>query len=143
MTPEHWGPLALQDHGPEPLVFDATCPRGLIGANFAFRRRIFDCLGEFSPAVQRVKDGVGSTEDHEMVQRLHRRGRPRRLCPQRRGDHAGPARANGARLPPPLAPGPRPLHGTDDKPRHTEQTTGGRLLAYRLVETPCLKACAG
>ena len=70
VTPEHWGPLALQDHGPEPLVFDATCPRGLIGANFAFRRRIFDCLGEFSPAVQRVKDGVGSTEDHEMVQRL-------------------------------------------------------------------------
>ena len=74
LTPEHWGPLALQDHGPEPLVFDATCPRGLIGANFAFRHRVFESLGEFSPEVQRVKDGIGSTEDHEMLQRLYDAG---------------------------------------------------------------------
>lgn len=74
VTPEHWGPLALQDHGPEPLVFDAACRRGLIGANLAFRRRTFDSLGEFSPDVQRVKDGIGSTEDHEMVQRLYDAG---------------------------------------------------------------------
>lgn len=74
VTAEHWGPLALQDHGPEPLLFDATRPRGLIGANFAFRRGVFESLGEFSPDVQRVKDGIGSTEDHEMLQRLYDAG---------------------------------------------------------------------
>ena len=74
LTPEHWGPLALQDHGDRALVFDAKVPRGLIGANFAFRRDAFDRLGEFSPRVQRVKDGVGSTEDHEMLQRLYDAG---------------------------------------------------------------------
>jgi glycosyltransferase involved in cell wall biosynthesis len=74
ITPERWGPLALQDHGPWPLVFDASFPYGLIGANFAFRLRTFDRVGMFSPAVQRVKDGIGSTEDHEMLNRLYTSG---------------------------------------------------------------------
>ena len=71
ITREHWAPLALQDHGPEVLAFDVAQPRGLIGANLAFRRGVFDWLGEFSTEVQRVRDGVGSTEDHEMLQRLY------------------------------------------------------------------------
>ena len=74
ITPGHWAPLALQDHGPEALTFDGENPRGLIGANFAFRRGVFEWLGDFSPAVQRVKDGIGSTEDHEMLQRLYDAG---------------------------------------------------------------------
>lgn len=74
LTPEHWGPLALQDHGAAPLLFDSADPRGLIGANFAFRRTVFEWLGGFSPDVQRVKDGIGSTEDHEMLQRLYDAG---------------------------------------------------------------------
>jgi glycosyltransferase involved in cell wall biosynthesis len=74
LTPEHWDPLALQDHGPLPRTFDARTPLGLIGANFAFRKRVFDDIGGFSPEVQRVKDGIGSTEDHEFLHRLYTHG---------------------------------------------------------------------
>lgn len=74
ITPRHWAPLALQDHGPEVRVFDARVPVGLVGANFAFRKRVFDRLGGFSPAVQRVKNGIGSTEDHEFLARLYASG---------------------------------------------------------------------
>jgi glycosyltransferase involved in cell wall biosynthesis len=74
LTQDHWGPLALQDHGDNPRVFDETTPAGLVGANFAFRGSVFDRIGEFSPDVQRVKDGIGSTEDHEFLSRLYAAG---------------------------------------------------------------------
>lgn len=74
LTPEHWGPLALQDHGSLRRIFDRGHPVGLVGANFAFRRRVFDRIGGFSPEVQRVKNGIGSTEDHEFLRRLYAAG---------------------------------------------------------------------
>jgi len=74
LTREHWAPLALQDHGDSQRVFDRSAPIGLIGANVAFRRQVFDRVGTFSPAVQRVKDGIGSTEDHELLNRLYDSG---------------------------------------------------------------------
>lgn len=74
LTTEHWGPLALQDHGSERRMFDESVPIGLIGANFAFRADVFDRIGGFSVNVQRVKDGVGSTEDHELLRRLYAAG---------------------------------------------------------------------
>ena len=74
LTPEHWGPLALQDHGATRREFDASTPIGLIGANFAFRKSVFHRLGGFSHDVQRVKDGIGSTEDHEFLRRLYSSG---------------------------------------------------------------------
>jgi cellulose synthase/poly-beta-1,6-N-acetylglucosamine synthase-like glycosyltransferase len=74
LTRAHWGPLALQDHGDAPLTFDAKQPVCLIGANVAFRRSVFGRVGLFSPAVQRVKDGIGSTEDHELLLRLYAAG---------------------------------------------------------------------
>ena len=74
ITSDHWGPLALQDHGDIPLTFNRTVPRGLIGANVAFRLSTFDRVGLFSPAVQRVRDGIGSTEDHEMLRRVYASG---------------------------------------------------------------------
>ena len=74
LTRRHWAPLALQDHGDAPRVFDRSAPIGLIGANVAFRRRVFDRIGAFSPVVQRVRDGVGSTEDHELLNRLYTSG---------------------------------------------------------------------
>ena len=70
----HWAPLALQDHGDAPRVFDRATPVGLIGANVAFRRQVFERVGGFSPAVQRVRDGIGSTEDHELLNRLYASG---------------------------------------------------------------------
>jgi glycosyltransferase involved in cell wall biosynthesis len=74
LTRAHWAPLALQDHGDVERTFDAASPIGLIGANVAFRRRVFEHVGVFSPDVQRVRDGVGSTEDHELLGRLYDAG---------------------------------------------------------------------
>ncbi|MDQ3486899.1 MAG: glycosyltransferase [Acidobacteriota bacterium] len=74
LTPEHWGPLALQDHGSSRRTFSESSPVGLIGANFAFRKRVFKRIGGFSPDVQRIRDGVGSTEDHEFLRRLYATG---------------------------------------------------------------------
>lgn len=71
LTHAHWAPLALQDHGDARRVFDAAHPCGLVGANVAFRRRVFTRIGGFDASVQRVRDGVGSTEDHELLQRLY------------------------------------------------------------------------
>lgn len=75
LTREHWAPLALQDHGERERVFDERNPVGLVGANVAFRADVFEAVGGFSPAVQRVKDGIGSTEDHEFLRRMYASGR--------------------------------------------------------------------
>jgi glycosyltransferase involved in cell wall biosynthesis len=74
LSPAHWAPLALQDHGDERQVFDARRPLCLVGANVAFRANVFDRIGMFSPAVQRVRDSIGSTEDHELLVRLYAAG---------------------------------------------------------------------
>ena len=74
LTREHWAPLALQDHGDMRRTFDRDTPIGLIGANVAFRREVFERVGRFSADVQRVKDGIGSTEDHELLARLYAAG---------------------------------------------------------------------
>ena len=74
LTRRHWAPLALQDHGDTSRIFDKSAPVGLIGANVAFRRAVFERVGQFSPEVQRVKDGIGSTEDHELLNRLYASG---------------------------------------------------------------------
>jgi glycosyltransferase involved in cell wall biosynthesis len=74
LTREHWAPLALQDHGDSRRIFGRSAPIGLVGANVAFRRAVFDRVGLFSPDVQRVKDGIGSTEDHDLLSRLYEAG---------------------------------------------------------------------
>lgn len=74
LTPAHWAPLALQDHGAERRTFTRETPTGLIGANVAFRHGVFERLGGFAAECQRVKDGVGSTEDHEFLLRLYAAG---------------------------------------------------------------------
>jgi glycosyltransferase involved in cell wall biosynthesis len=74
LTREHWAPLALQDHGDAKRVFDRANPIGLVGANVALKRRAFERVGLFAPSVQRVKDGIGSTEDHEFLSRLYASG---------------------------------------------------------------------
>ena len=77
LTRKHWAPLALLDYGDQPFFVDAEKRLCLIGANLAFRRRVFDEVGMFKTDLQRVKDGIGSLEDHEMLLRLwraHRKG---------------------------------------------------------------------
>ncbi len=77
LTNEHWAPLALLDYGNEPFYVDSKRQLCLIGANLAFRKRAFDVVGLFNADFQRVRDSIGSLEDHEMLLRLwaaNRRG---------------------------------------------------------------------
>ncbi|HEX2271459.1 MAG TPA: glycosyltransferase family 2 protein [Pyrinomonadaceae bacterium] len=75
LTPEHWSPLAVLDYGPDELIIGGNSPRGLLTANIAFRRSVFDEVGQFSPHLQRVKNAVGSMEDTEFLLRVCRSGK--------------------------------------------------------------------
>jgi glucosyl-dolichyl phosphate glucuronosyltransferase len=70
LTRDHWSPMALSDYGDAPMYVNAEAPVCLVGANLAFRRDVFARVGLFQPDFQRVKDGIGSTEDHELQLRL-------------------------------------------------------------------------
>lgn len=74
LTPEHWSPLGLQDFGDEPMETSSSNPRGLISANLACRTEVLQRIGGFSPALQRVKDGIGSLEDNEWNRRFWKAG---------------------------------------------------------------------
>lgn len=74
LTTAHWAPLALQDYGPDPLVSGRERAVCLVGANLAFRKRVFDRVGFFTASLGRVKEGIGSTEDHDMQLRAWRAG---------------------------------------------------------------------
>ena len=65
-----YAPLALVDYGAEAFRIAPAEPRCLIGANVAIRRQALERLHGFSARVQRVGDGIGSTEDHEFQMRL-------------------------------------------------------------------------
>lgn len=75
LTRDHWAPLALVDYGEAPVTVTAKHPICLVGANLSFRRSVFDTVGVFATSLQRVKDGIGSLEDHEFLLRLLRIGR--------------------------------------------------------------------
>ena len=75
LTRDHWAPLALIDCSEVSVTIAANHPICLLGANLAFRRSVFDSLGGFATDVQRVKDSIGSLEDHEFQLRLLRIGR--------------------------------------------------------------------
>jgi glycosyltransferase involved in cell wall biosynthesis len=74
LTKANWSPLALLDYGDQSFYVDSGRQLCLIGANFAFRRRAFEEVGLFKTDFQRVKDGIGSLEDHEFLLRLWRAG---------------------------------------------------------------------
>jgi GT2 family glycosyltransferase len=82
LTTAHWSPLALQDYGDRP--FDVSRERAicLVGANLVFRRGVFDRLGGFAPELGRIKDGIGSTEDHDLQLRVWRAGMRGTYVPQ-------------------------------------------------------------
>jgi glycosyltransferase involved in cell wall biosynthesis len=74
LTTAHWSPLAVQDYGDRPLRSGPQMPVCLVGANLAFRSWVFERLGLFTPSFGRIRDGIGSTEDHEMQLRLWEAG---------------------------------------------------------------------
>jgi glycosyltransferase involved in cell wall biosynthesis len=82
LTQAHWMPLALQDYGDQPLRINNKNPLGLVAANLALRREVFDRIGLFSPDLQRVKDSIGSMEDHELHLRLWEAGFQEMYCPE-------------------------------------------------------------
>jgi glycosyltransferase involved in cell wall biosynthesis len=74
LTQAHWSPLALQDYGTNPFLCSRQLALCLVGANLIFRREVFDRVGLFTPELGRIKDGIGSTEDHDMQLRMWREG---------------------------------------------------------------------
>jgi glycosyltransferase involved in cell wall biosynthesis len=82
LTPDHWAPLALLDYGPEELAISGKNPPGLLTANVAFRRSVFKEAGTFLPDLQRVKNMIGSMEDHEFLLRVCRSGKQGIYTPQ-------------------------------------------------------------
>jgi glycosyltransferase involved in cell wall biosynthesis len=74
LTRAHWAPLALVDYGPSTVRVSAERSLCLIGANMAFRREVFATVGLFEPSVQRVRNGIGSLEDHEFLLRCYAAG---------------------------------------------------------------------
>lgn len=74
LTTAHWSPLALQDYGTDDMIVGRERAQCLVGASLAFRRRVFDRVGLFTPNLGRIKDGIGSTEDHDMQLRVWQAG---------------------------------------------------------------------
>ena len=74
LTPDHWAPLALADHGAQPIIVTAERPIALVGAG-ACRRALFEAVGTFATDFQRVRDSIGSLEDHDFMLRVLRTGR--------------------------------------------------------------------
>jgi len=70
LTAKHWTPLALLDLGSKPINLDVRNGPGLVAANMAVRASVFTDVGTFQPQLQRVKNGIGSMEDHEFQLRL-------------------------------------------------------------------------
>jgi glycosyltransferase involved in cell wall biosynthesis len=68
-------PLAIVDYGSQPFLVTPDRPACLLGANLAVRRALFDRVGLFSTDLQRVADGIGSTEDQELEVRILAAGR--------------------------------------------------------------------
>src|SRR5436853_509626 len=82
LVPDNWAPIAALDSGDEPFVMSVTTKVGLISANLAIRRRALDEVGWFRPELQRVKDGIGSMEDQELLERLARAGKRGLYAPE-------------------------------------------------------------
>jgi glycosyltransferase involved in cell wall biosynthesis len=75
LTPANWSPLALVDYGATPVFVDYERQVCLVTANLAVRRGLLDSIGLFSPELQRIKDSIGSMEDHELLIRSWRAGK--------------------------------------------------------------------
>lgn len=82
LTSKHWTPLALMDLGDEAIELHVDTGAGLVGANMAVRAAALADVGSFRTQLQRVKDGLGSLEDHEMQLRLSAAGKRLMYLPE-------------------------------------------------------------
>lgn len=74
LTRDQWYPLAIQDYGDAPMRLNAENPLCLVTANLALKRTAFERIGLFSIALQRIKESIGSAEDHDLHLRLYEAG---------------------------------------------------------------------
>jgi glycosyltransferase involved in cell wall biosynthesis len=74
LTPPLWAPLGIVRYADRPFRCGAERPVCLLTANLAVRRAALEQVGLFSPAVQRVGDGIGSLEDAELQLRFYAAG---------------------------------------------------------------------
>jgi len=81
LTRAHWAPIALLDYGDLPFYVDVERPLSLLSANLAVRRKVFELRGLFKTDFQRVKNGIGSLEDHELLLRFWGAGHRGRYLP--------------------------------------------------------------
>jgi glucosyl-dolichyl phosphate glucuronosyltransferase len=72
LTKMNWTAMAFLDLGDAPLCLDVQHGAGLVGANLIVRASVFREVGNFDPRLQRVKDTIGSMEDHDYLLRLDR-----------------------------------------------------------------------
>jgi glycosyltransferase involved in cell wall biosynthesis len=72
LTARHWAPLALQDHGETPFYTNETKQLCLLSKSF--RREVFKRVGLFKPELGRIKDAIGSAEDHDLQLRIWQTG---------------------------------------------------------------------
>jgi glycosyltransferase involved in cell wall biosynthesis len=72
LTSDHWSPLAILDHGDVPFYVNTDKPYPLL--NKSFRSSVFERVGLFRPEMGRIKDGIGSTEDHDLQLRIWQAG---------------------------------------------------------------------
>ena len=69
-----WAPLALLDHGDTSFAVTSARRVCLIGANLAIRRRALQRVSTFSTHIERRRNSIGSTEDHELQTRFWNHG---------------------------------------------------------------------
>ena len=82
LTERHWGPLAIVDYGEQPFYVSAHNQLCLLTANMAIRKEALELIGRFQPELQRVRNRVGSMEDHELLLRLWKRQRQGMYVPE-------------------------------------------------------------
>lgn len=74
LTKKFWGMLALLDYGEK--AFDVTSKDfQLFGANFSFKRKLFDEVGFFNTSLGRSGSSLMGADDSEMFFRLLRRNK--------------------------------------------------------------------
>lgn len=87
-----WGTIAIQDHGPDPFVYDDR-RKVPLGANMAARRSLFDAVGGFRPDLGRSSGKlVMGQEVPELLLRARAAGLRGLYVPAMRVRHHIPAR---------------------------------------------------
>jgi glycosyltransferase involved in cell wall biosynthesis len=67
----HWAVIALLDYGPEPIEFVQKMP---LGVNMAFRREVFETVGEWDPRIGRKAGTLLGQEVREWCVRARSKG---------------------------------------------------------------------